>query len=222
MAAEAKQIGDLEEAILGRARSLADEQRSLAKQTAQRIQADYAERLRLREEREASAAKAAAERVYHRKVQAGEIRMQADLDRLRWELVQSIVQRLRESLKELVNDDDRYIPLMRSLLKEAAESIERQELIAEVSTSDHGRLSFRWDNFAQTTVPGKTIRLAHTPVQSNWIGGLLVYSEDKRICVDNTFQGRIARMEGELYQSILTRLLPSSATSEYMSLLFHG
>ena len=89
------QVAALEKAILERARSLAGEHLQQASRARERIMEDSAERMRLLEEKEILVAKAKAEREYRRRVQASEIRMQSELDRLRWGLVQSVLDNVR-------------------------------------------------------------------------------------------------------------------------------
>ncbi|MDJ0890950.1 MAG: V-type ATP synthase subunit E, partial [Gammaproteobacteria bacterium] len=98
------QVAALESAILDRARNLADEHVEQAARARERIMDDSAERLRLLEEKEILAAKARAEREFRRKVQASEIRMQADLDRLRWNLVRSVLDNIQLRLTQLSAD----------------------------------------------------------------------------------------------------------------------
>lgn len=218
---ENKQANELENAILRRAQALADEQHRQAREAIERIRQEAAERLHLREEREVLLAKAAADRAYHRNVQASEIRMQADLDRLRWELVQGVMEKLKQRLLTLVDDEHQYIPLFHNFLKQAVDGIERDTLIAEVTPQDYARLKDRWASIVEMLAPDKTIELRAMAenARSHCIGGVRVCSEDQRICVDNTFHGKLARIEEEIQQIILSRLLPSS---EYMNLLFNA
>jgi V/A-type H+-transporting ATPase subunit E len=219
---ETKQAGELEAAILRRAEALAREQQEQARHSVERIQQECAERLRMREEREILLAKAAADRRFHRKAQASEIQLQAEMDRLRWELVENVMLALGERLKALVRDENEYLPLLHQLLRQAAHSIERQELIAEVNANDYQLLHGRWNSIVQMVAPDKRIQLkmALQPPASTCSGGVLVYSEDRRICVDNTLEGRVALLSDELHRVILGHLFPSNDSS--MSLLFTG
>ena len=123
------QVTALESAIIERAQSLADEHFKQAGRARERIMEDSAERLRLLEEKEILVAKARADREFRRKVQASEIRMQANLDRLRWNLVRSVLDNVRLRLSKASANQSSYLPLFKRLLAEAAGSIERQELV---------------------------------------------------------------------------------------------
>ncbi len=211
------QVAALEKAILERAQTLADEHSDQARRARERILADSAERLRLMEDREVLVAKARAEREYRRQVQASEIRMQAELDRMRWGLLRSVLDNLNDRLTEMFSDESRYLPVFKKLLAEAAGSIERDELVALVGDADHRRLADRWETIVSEAVPKKKVVLS--PETCPCSGGVLVKSKDERIAVDNTFEGRLSRFETELYQIMLERLLPSA---QQMGTIFNG
>jgi V/A-type H+-transporting ATPase subunit E len=196
-------VEDLESALMDRARSLADEYLARARRSRNRILEEENERLRLREEREVLAAKAAAERGYRRQVQAEALKLQEQLDRLRWELVQQALANLTKRLDELAKDEERYWTLMRRLLAEGARSIGQSEIVAEVNGQDLERLKDRWDEFANI-IDGARIDLSDKPLPSR--GGVLVRSPDNTIRVDNTFEGRLQRLEEELHQVLVERM----------------
>ncbi len=201
------QVSALESAIIERAQNLADEHIKQASRARERIMEDSAERLRLLEEKEILVAKAKAEREYRRKVQASEIRMQAELDRLRWNLVRTVLDNTRLRLTQMRADQSSYLPMFKRLLAEAAASIEREELVALVSDTDHRHLAEGWDAISREAVPDKRVKLSDEVCPCS--GGVLVRSQDNRISVDNTFEGRLARMEFELHRVILERLFPT-------------
>jgi V/A-type H+-transporting ATPase subunit E len=211
------QVAALEQAIFERARNLAEEHLRQANRSRERILVDSADRLRLLEEKEVLLAKSRAEREFRRHVQSSEIRMQAELDRLRWGLVQSVLQGVSARLSELQADDETGLKLLGALVTEAASAIERDRLIARVSDLDHRRLAERWDERLRDAVDGKTIELSPDPCPCS--GGVMVESEDGRILVDNTFEGRMARLESDLERVILERLFPAAAQ---MGTIFHG
>ena len=77
------QVAALEQAIRERAHALAEEHMEQAKRAKERIRKETGNRIQLLEEKENLSAQARAEREYRRRVQASEIRLQAELDRLR-------------------------------------------------------------------------------------------------------------------------------------------
>ena len=153
-------IGELESALLARAKALAEEHLAQAASACARIAAETNERLRLREEREILAAKAAAERAFRQRQQAAEIKQQEETDRLRWNLVLGMMDRLASELEQLSRDEKAYLPLLRRLLAQAAGAIEDRELVAELNARDRARLAADWDAFSRYDGAGERIALA--------------------------------------------------------------
>ena len=202
------QLEQLENAIRQRSQSLADSHIKAAQQQRDKILADSNKRLRQREERETEVIQMAAEQEYRRQVQAGEIKMQAELDQLRWTLVQSVMSDLQTHLKQLCQQETAYLDLLKQYLKNAVLLFKDTELVVEVNANDHTRLAPQWDNFVKDCVPDKQCTLSDKT--QNVTGGLLVRNQADRIRVDNTFEGLIARLENELYQAITAQLFASA------------
>lgn len=209
-------INNLEQALLDRANKLAEEYLARAKRAHQHVLEDAQEKLHLREQRETLAAQAAAERHYRRRIQANELQLRSKLDELRWQLIQSILKHLPEQLSGMAERDN-YLPLLQKFLQQAAASIEGEQLVAEVNASDLARLQPQWQEFYEQAGVGKEVRLASTPRQC--IGGILVRTEDNRIRVDNTFDGRMERFAESLQQVITERLFARESSRGGLS---HG
>jgi V/A-type H+/Na+-transporting ATPase subunit E len=203
------QVEELEKAILARATRLAEEVTERAQRSRERILREAADKLRLREEREVMLAKALAERTYRRAVQSHELKLQKETDLLRWSLVQQTMERLRITLVQIVQDEARYLPLLQAFLREGAEQIEDERLVASFNRRDRQRLLPRWATLIAGADTDKQIMLAEEPVECS--GGVLIHSFDHRIRLDNTFEGRLRRLESQLHQIILERLLPGGA-----------
>jgi V/A-type H+/Na+-transporting ATPase subunit E len=201
------QVQELERAILARAERLAAEYRERAQRSRDNILRDAAERLRLREQREEAIAKALGDRTFRQQVQASELKMQSELDRMRWNLVTGVERRLRERMETFRQDPAAYVAAFTAYLAQAAQQIDGQELVAEVSREDLRELGPRWAEIVQAAAPGRSIALSPEPVDT--LGGVLVRTTDNRIRVDNTFEGRLARLRQRVQQVILERLLPS-------------
>jgi V/A-type H+-transporting ATPase subunit E len=210
---EATDISGLEAALAARAQKMADEHIASAHQARERILADTRQRLRIEEEREVLAAKARAERAYQQKVQAAELDLRAELDRLRWELADGALAKLHTRLAALADDEARYLPLLLNYLREAAQAIERDELMAQVNARDLQRLQPDWERYAAEAAPGK--RLMLSPQALDCIGGVLVSSTDQDIRCDNTFEGRMERLDETLQGAIAERLMPQSGAITY-------
>lgn len=205
------QVAALEQAIRERAEALAAEHLEQAGRAKERIRKETANRIQLLEEKENLVAQARSEREYRRRVQASEIRLQAELDRLRWGLVETVLSRVQERLRDLHEDKKGYLALFKQLLAQAAGQFEETELEALVSEADHRRLGSQWQDIAAEAAPGKTILLAdeHCPCS----GGVLLRTSDGRISVNNTFEGRMERMQEELQRLALERLFPHATDS---------
>ncbi|CAK0741096.1 V-type ATP synthase subunit E [Gammaproteobacteria bacterium] len=204
-------VEELERALLARAQTLAEEYLERARRSRDRILDEENERLRLREEREVLAAKALAERTYRRQVQQAELARQEEFERLRWTLIRGVMDILLEQLAHIAYDEERYLPILAQFLRHAVHAIESQDLVCEINTTDLHRLRTRWDSFVRETVPDCQITLHQEP--RNCIGGLLLRTADDRIRVDNTFEGRLARMEEQLERVIRDRLFATAGSA---------
>jgi V/A-type H+-transporting ATPase subunit E len=202
-------IDELEAALLARARALAEEHLVNARRTCDQIISDANEHLRLREEREILAAKTQAERSYRQRVQAAEIKHQEELDRLRWNLVRGVMERLPGEFEKIAADDKTYLPLLRRLLARAVSAIEDPEIVAAVNARDHRRLAQNWDAFVRAAGVTQRVRLAPEPIAG--IGGVQVRNVDDTIRIDNTFEGRLDRLQEVLHQLVMERLFASAA-----------
>lgn len=202
---DADDISSLEAALTDRARKLADEHLINSRQERELILAQTRQRLHLEEEREVLAAKARAERAYQQRIQAAELDLHAGLDRLRRELVNATIAGLPARLAALAEDDQYYLPLLQNYLREAAQAIERDELVAQFNARDLQRVQGDWKKYALEAAPGKHLVLSSEPV--NCIGGVLVSSADRNIRFDNTFEGRMERLDETLQGAIIEQLL---------------
>jgi V/A-type H+-transporting ATPase subunit E len=201
------QAKELEQAILARAERLADEFRDRAKRSRDAILREAAEKLRLREQREEAIAKSLGERTYRQQVQAEELKMQSQLDRVRWNLVRDVEARLAERMQKQTADEDSYLQTLIGFIAAAVAQIERDAQTVHANARDRKLLAARWQTIAQALPADKQVRLAEDPIEA--LGGVLVTSDDGRIRVDNTFEGRMARLRAQIQHSILERLLPS-------------
>jgi V/A-type H+-transporting ATPase subunit E len=201
------QVQELEQAILARAERLAGEFRERAHRSRDSILREASERLRLREEREETIAKSLAERTFRQRVQASELKMQSQLDRMRWNLVQDVEARLEERMRVFMHDERAYADWLVALILEATKQIEGDTIEVSANGRDHQRLFARWDGISERIGADRQARLSDTPIET--LGGVLVSSGDGKIRVNNTFEGRRERLRSRIQQAILERLLPS-------------
>ncbi|MGD9170484.1 MAG: V-type ATP synthase subunit E family protein [Candidatus Thiodiazotropha sp.] len=200
------QVETLEQTILERAKMMANECAHRAEAGRKNILREASERLHLREEKETLLAKSQAERAYLRRVQADELKLLSKMDHMRWNLVQVVIERLQQRMKILTQDETKYFELLQAYLRQAAGQIEQQRLLVSVSNEDLQRLKPKWQTLTSNLAPGKTFELADESIDT--IGGCLISTADKKIQIDHTFEGRLARLERKVHQALVERLLP--------------
>lgn len=200
------QAHDLEQAILARAERLAAEFRERGQRARDAILREAAEKLRLREQREEAIAKSLGERTYRQRVQAEELRMQSELDLARWQLVCAIESQLKTQMQAYLADESAYLATLRHFIQQAAAQIEHPHLIVRVNHNDHPRLAAEWDAIESIAPADKTLTLDEQPLAI--VAGVVVLSADARIRIDHSFEGRLARLQARIQQTILERLLP--------------
>lgn len=201
------QVQELEQAILARAEQLASQYTEHARKTRETVLRETTERLRQREEREESVARAMGDRHYLQRVQAAELKLQSNLDRTRWYLVRDVEKRLQERMRDFMQDETAYTEYLRGLLRRGAGEMTGSALSVRTNAADRERLEKVWDRVL-AEVPDREMRLDEEPIET--LGGVLLLSTDGRVRVDNTFEGRLARLQLRLQQVILERLLPAS------------
>ena len=119
--------------------------------------------------------------------------------------------------KEFARDTERYVPLLGLLLAAAAREFPADvELVADVNAEDRARLSTQWAEFVQDAVPGRAIALGGEPLPCT--GGVVLRTPDNRIRVDNSFEGRMKRLDIRIYQTIVERLFPGQADVQSLTI----
>lgn len=206
------QAHELEAAILNRANRLAVEYRERAEHSRDNILRDAHDKLHLREEREVLLAKSKAERTYRQQVQANELKQHKEMDHLRWNLVEAVLERLHDRMQTFTQDRESYLSRLKSVLSKGAQQFERKKLVIEVNAQDLEELQPIWESFAKEAAPDKELILSTIPIET--LGGVMIRSEDNRIRLNNTYEGRLERLDTSLHQIIIERLLPSGLANE--------
>ena len=200
-------LDDLEQALMDRARRLADEYLARAESTRERMLRDENEHLRVREEREVLAAELEAERLYRSKVQATEMELRSELDRRRWEMVQQLKKSIIKRLDEITARGD-YADLLQQFLGAAAESLRDENgLVAQLCERDHARFAGEWSTWVETAARGRSIALSDE--HGNFSGGLLLRNADDTVRVDHSFEGRMERLEEQVNLVLTAELFPT-------------
>lgn len=204
---ERNQLQSLEDAIMDRAKELAQEFQEKASRQCDTILRNVAAKIHMAEEREVLATKIEAERHFHRVTQASELKMKSRLDQLRWELVQTIQSRLAQRMQALCADRSAYREWLVEMVRDAASALPEGNLTAEVNADDLSWLSAEWPKLAAEAAPKRNIKLSH---KATWgSGGIKLRTTDNRAQVDNRFEGRLARYESEVQRVILRTLFPA-------------
>jgi V/A-type H+-transporting ATPase subunit E len=210
------QVHELESALLSRAKTLADEHLRSAKMARERIVAQYNDKLRLREEKEVLAAKNAAEKQFRRTVQAAEIRFQSDLDRLRWNLVQAVLGQVKERFVAMTRDEAEYLEWMKQHLTAAGQALPGS-LMLSLNATDLQRLEPKCQQLCSEALPGRKVGLSGATYPT--AGGFVIETEDRRMRIDQTLEGRMERLQTELHRAIMEHLFASVPD---MGALFRG
>jgi len=205
LTAETDQVAALQKAILERARELAAEHVEQGELTRAKILADMREKIKLSEEKELLASQLEAEREYERLVQASELRIQAELDRNRWGLVQAAMDKVARRLAALRKDNRQYEAVFSALLRQGVEAIGQPAVIASINNGDLGRFHDRWNEIVRAAC-GDEVEIRLAPEACACSGGVRLVSAQGDIMLDNTFEGIIARREEQLQRIIFERL----------------
>lgn len=201
---EAEQVAQLEKALIAQAETLARERLRHAEATRDRIAREAAARIEQAEARERQSVRTEAERLVRRRVQAAEGRLGAELDRLRWTLTEAVLSNVRQALKDLARDRDRYLDVLEGLVAAAAAQLPPGDLVAEVSPADLALLTPVWEELCRRAAPGRAVALAGHGRDS--LGGIRLRLADDRARVDQTFEARMERLSDPLVGAVMERL----------------
>ncbi len=120
-------------------------------------------------------------------------------------LIREVIDALRERLAELPEDE--YFPMLVDLTAKAIEELGAERVILKSNARTLGLIRNRFDEFkgALSEKLGREVSIElGDEVQT--IGGVVVETPDGAVRVDNTFEARIERFEGELRAEIAKAL----------------
>ncbi len=206
----------LKSAMLERAHKLAEEHRAQGDLSRQKILQEARATIQRMEQHELAQAKTESEREYRRQVEEHEIRLQAEMDRNRWELMQKVMDDVVQALQHLQQDEPRYRPVLLSLLEQGARLIDSDNLVAHLNAADHQRFQNGWPALCER-VTQKKIMLSETTIQT--IGGIKLISAAGDVMLDNTFEGLLERQRNALHKVVFGRLF---ASAEGTGVRLHG
>lgn len=199
----------LEGLLHAQAMSLAQRHLEKGREASEQITRDMQAKLRQLAAGEELRFQIEAEQLCRQIMQASRLRTDAELDRLRWTLTQGVLAEVRARLAKLAEDPKKYQRVLRSYLAEAASVIPGDTLTAELRPEDIERLRPTSDSLVEEAAPGRRVTLS--PLSDPASGGMRVRNEDGSLRVDNTFEGRMARMENEVLAAIMDTLFPTGS-----------
>jgi V/A-type H+/Na+-transporting ATPase subunit E len=208
------QVRALQNAIIKRAHELNEEHISQGQMTRTRIMEDARAKVKLMEQKELLAAKENAEREYQRRVQANEIQLQASMDRHRWGLVQSVMDKVHQQVTQITSDTRVYDKIFNQLLVDGVNMLGQSKQVAMLNHRDMKNYTGSWKKM----VEGLGVEVELSEELCDCSGGLRLQSVDGSMMVDNTFEGITSRYEDELLRTIFERLfsrVPSMGVSSH-------
>lgn len=199
----------LEGLLQAQAMDLAERHLEKGRQASEQIIADIRAKLRQLEEGEELRFQQEAEHLCRQIMQSARLRRDAEMDRLRWTLTQGVLGEVRQKLKHIVDEPERYRTVLARYLAEAAQQIPDGPLVAELNPRDIELLRPHWDALIRQAAPGREVKLA--ALTDSVSGGMRVGNEAGTRRIDNTFEGRLVRMEDGILGAIMDTLFSSGS-----------
>jgi V/A-type H+-transporting ATPase subunit E len=194
----------LEGLLYAEAMSLAQQHLEKGREASEQIRRELEAKLQKRRDSEELRYQREAEQRCRQLLQSSRLRLDAELDRLRWTLAQDVLHEVRARLEKLADDTPRYHAVLQRYLTEAAAGMPQGNLVAELNPRDLDAVKPVWDKWVAAAAPGRSVTLAPLPQPTG--GGMLVRGEDGALRVDNTFEGRLTRMQDEVMGAIMQAL----------------
>lgn len=194
----------LEGLLYAQAMNLAEQHLERGRQASEQIRQELQARLQRLREGEEQRFQHEAEQRCRQMLQTSKLRLDMEMDRLRWALVQGVLADVRKHLESLPENPEKYHLVLERYLAEAAAAIPEGDLVAELNPRDIERLKPVWSGLVARAASGRKVAVA--PLSEHAIGGLAVRTEDGLVRVNNTFEGRLARMQDELLSTIMEKL----------------
>ena len=206
--ADDSQVSHLEKALLDQAESLARERLQSAAVARERIVKESVERIAETETKLRQLARAEADSLVRRRMQAAEGRLTADLDRLRWALAGAALSNVRQALTELTHDRTRYLAVLETFVAAAVDRLPAGDLVAEVNSADLNLLAPVWADLIVRVAPARRVELVNHGRDS--LGGICLRLADNRARLDQRFEARQERLAEALAGAIMAWMFPGS------------
>ncbi|ASJ08275.1 V-type ATP synthase subunit E [Thermococcus siculi] len=176
-----------------------------AQEEAEKIKAEARKRAEARADWILRKAKTQAEIERQRIVANARLEVRKKRLQVQEELIQEVISALRERLAEL--PDEEYFPMLVDLTAKAVEELGAEKVVVRSNEKTLELLSGRLDEFrkALSEKLGRELEVTLGEPMAT-IGGVVVETPDGSVRVDNTFESRIERFEGELRAEIAKAL----------------
>jgi V/A-type H+-transporting ATPase subunit E len=194
----------LEGLLYAQAMSLAEQHLERGRQASAQIKRESEAKLRKLEEGEELRHQIEADQLCRQIIQASKIRLDSEHDRLRWALAQDVLAEVHLRLKKLAENPAEYHKVLEGYLAEAVAAMPEGDLVAELTPHDLESTRPVWARLSEQAAPGRKVTLVALSEPAG--GGMLVRSADGKLRVDNTFEGRLARMQDEVLDAIMETL----------------
>lgn len=201
----------LEGLLYAQAMNMAEEHMERGRQASEQIKRETQAGLQRLKEGEELRYQLEAEQLCRQILQTSKLRLDTELDRLRWAMVQDVLAEVRKRLNRLPQHPDRYHKILERFLAEAASAMPEGDLVAELDPRDIESLRGIWDSLVQRAAPGRKVSLVSLAEHTG--GGMMVRTADGRLRVNNTFDGRLARMQDEMLGTIVDKLFNSGSAA---------
>ena len=190
----------LADALLARARRLAEEERRLAEHERERLLGAARQRVEQRRRQAEDAASLQAERHYRQMVQREELDIRAKLEKLRWTLIQSVLAEMSEVLGALHEEPQRYRALLLNLLREGCGAMQGSGVVAQLNSRDYSAFQHEWTQLLSEAGCEQPVKLSEERCECS--GGILLRNEADDVRFDNTFEARLERLRPIIEQRV--------------------
>ncbi|ASJ06294.1 V-type ATP synthase subunit E [Thermococcus pacificus] len=178
---------------------------SEAREEAEKIKAEARKRAEAKAEWILRKARTQAEIEKQRIIANARLEVRKKRLQIQEELIREVIKALRERLSELPEEE--YFPMLVDLAASAVKELGAESVVVRSNERTLKLLSERLDEFRKELaekLDGEVEISLGEPI--NTIGGLVVETLDGSVRVDNTFEARIERFEGELRAEIAKAL----------------
>ncbi len=128
-------------------------------------------------------------------------------------LITEVLDTAKKQVEDLVKKKA-YAKTLESLIVDAAKSLEETDVVIVAPIGDVSNIDLKTVEAAVTKATGKKTKLSISKEEIRATGGVIVRNKDSTMWVDNTFEARMERFEGEIRDTISTILFSTKEKKE--------